>query len=91
MKDYDLVFVHVEAPDEAGHAGNALLKKKTIEQIGKSLNELGAFGADHAQQIRLEVHGQCQRLPIIKQIMDIADHPNVAVCWNSNPEDLLEA
>ncbi|MFP6596984.1 MAG: TIM barrel protein [Candidatus Hydrogenedentota bacterium] len=62
----------------------------TIEQIGKSLNELGAFGADHGQEIRLEVHGQCQRLPIIKQIMDIADHPNVAVCWNSNPDDLVD-
>lgn len=62
----------------------------TIEQIGKSLNELGAFGADYGQEIRLEVHGQCQRLPIIKRIMDIADHPNVAVCWNSNPEDLLD-
>ncbi|MFP6617271.1 MAG: TIM barrel protein [Candidatus Hydrogenedentota bacterium] len=62
----------------------------TIEQIGKSLNELGAFGADHGQEIRLEVHGQCQRLPIIKQIMDIADHPNVTVCWNSNPEDLVD-
>ena len=62
----------------------------TIEQIGRSLNELGAYAADYGQQIRLEVHGQCQRLPIIKQIMGIADHKNVAVCWNSNPEDLLD-
>ena len=62
----------------------------TIEQIGKALNELGAYGADYRQEIRLEVHGQCQRLPIIKQIMDIADHKNVAVCWNSNAEDLLD-
>jgi len=60
----------------------------TIEQIGKSLNTLGAFGADYNQQIRLEVHGQCSKLPIIKSIMDIATHPNVAVCWNSNDEDL---
>lgn len=63
-------------------------REKTIEQIGKSLNEVGAFAADYGQQIRLEVHGQCAPLPIIKQIMDIADHPNVAVCWNSNAEDL---
>lgn len=27
-------------------------------------------------------------LPTIKAIMDIAQHPNVAVCWNSNPTDL---
>ena len=63
-------------------------REKTIEQIGRSLNEVGAFAADYGQQIRLEVHGQCSPLPIIKQIMDIAQHPNVAVCWNSNAEDL---
>jgi sugar phosphate isomerase/epimerase len=63
-------------------------REKTIEQIGKSLNVVGKYAADHGQQIRLEVHGQCSPLPVIKQIMDIADHPNVAVCWNSNGEDL---
>lgn len=62
--------------------------EKTIAQIGKALNELGAFGADYGQQIRLEVHGGCARLPIIRQIMDVATHPNVGVCWNSNKQDL---
>ena len=32
---YDIVFVHIEAPDEAGHSGNAELKKKAIENIDK--------------------------------------------------------
>ncbi len=63
-------------------------KKKTIEQIGKALNEVGAFANGFGQQIRLEVHGQCAQLPTIKAIMDVADNPNVAVCWNSNPTDL---
>ncbi|MBN2183384.1 MAG: sugar phosphate isomerase/epimerase, partial [Sedimentisphaerales bacterium] len=49
-------------------------QEKTIEQIGKSLNELGRFGADLGQQVRLEVHGQCAPLPIIKAIMDVADN-----------------
>jgi sugar phosphate isomerase/epimerase len=62
--------------------------EKTIEQIGRSLNELGAYAADLDQQIRLEVHGGCARLPVIASIMQVADHPNVAVCWNSNPQDL---
>ncbi|MCH9022973.1 MAG: TIM barrel protein [Planctomycetes bacterium] len=62
--------------------------EKTIEQIGKSLNLLAEYGQGYGQQIRLEVHGQCSPLPIIKQIMDIADHPNVAVCWNCNSQDL---
>jgi 2,3-bisphosphoglycerate-independent phosphoglycerate mutase len=30
---YDIVLVHIEAPDEAGHAGEALIKKKAIEDI----------------------------------------------------------
>ena len=60
----------------------------TIEQIGKSLNELGEFAEGYGQQIRLEVHGSCCELPTIKAIMDVAKHPNVAVCWNSNPQDL---
>ena len=63
-------------------------REKTIEQIGTSLNALGRFGADYGQQIRLEVHGQCALLPIMKQIMDVADHPNVGVCWNCNGQDL---
>jgi sugar phosphate isomerase/epimerase len=62
--------------------------QKTIEQIGKALNELGTFAADLNQQVRLEVHGQCAPLPIIAEIMKIADHPSVAVCWNSNSQDL---
>jgi len=63
-------------------------QEKTIEQIGKALNELAAFAADYGQKLRLEVHGQCAPLPIMRKIMDIATHPNVGVCWNSNAEDL---
>jgi 2,3-bisphosphoglycerate-independent phosphoglycerate mutase len=35
LENYDLVFVHVEAPDEASHAGNLGLKTEAIEQIDK--------------------------------------------------------
>jgi sugar phosphate isomerase/epimerase len=63
-------------------------REKTIEQIGKSLNELGEYAAGFGQQVRLEVHGECAELPTIKAIMDIATDSNVAVCWNSNVTDL---
>ena len=63
-------------------------KPKTIEQIGKALNELGEYAAGFGQQVRLEVHGQCGELPTIKAIMDVATDENVAVCWNSNKTDL---
>jgi sugar phosphate isomerase/epimerase len=63
-------------------------REKTIEQIGKALNELGEYAAGYGQQIRLEVHGKCAELPTIKAIMDVATHDNVYVCWNSNKTDL---
>ncbi len=63
--------------------------EQTLEQIGKALNEVGAFGVDFGQQIRLEVHGSgTDELPNIKTIMDVATHPNVGVCWNCNDTDL---
>ncbi len=63
--------------------------EKTLEQIGKSLNEAGKFGADYGVAIRLEVHGRgTASIPHIKTIMDIADNKNVVVCWNCNRQDL---
>ncbi len=64
-------------------------EEKTLEQIGKSLRELGEFAANHGQVIRLEVHGsETSQLPRIRKIMDHANHPAVGVCWNSNDSDL---
>jgi hypothetical protein len=62
--------------------------EKTIEQIGRSLNTVGAYAAELGQQVRLEVHGGCARLPVIRQIMDVATHKSVSVCWNCNSQDL---
>ena len=63
-------------------------QEKTIEQIGKALNQLGEYAEGWGQEIRLEVHGQCSQLPTIRKIMDVAQNKNVAVCWNSNGQDL---
>lgn len=63
--------------------------EKTLEQIGRSLRELGDFGAQHGQQIRMEVHGSGTSLVAnAKTILDHANHPNVGACWNSNQTDL---
>ncbi len=35
LEKYDIVFVHIEAPDEASHNGSAEMKKKAVEQIDK--------------------------------------------------------
>lgn len=64
-------------------------REKTIEQIGRSLNEVAEYGQKYGQQIRVEVHGTgTAELPVIRDIFKIADHRNVKVCWNSNGEDL---
>ncbi len=64
-------------------------KEKTLEQIGRALNELGRYALDMGQQIRLEVHGNgTQELPNIKTIMDYVDNKGTTVCWNCNDQDL---
>ncbi len=66
LKGHDLVFIHVEAPDEAGHAGDIERKIEAIENIdsrllGKILGGLKneytiAILADHPTPIKVRVH-----------------------------------
>jgi sugar phosphate isomerase/epimerase len=63
-------------------------QEKTMAQIAASLNELGRFAADYGQEIRLEVHGGCSPIPIIKTIIDQVTEKNVGLCWNCNKPDL---
>jgi sugar phosphate isomerase/epimerase len=67
-------------------------EEKTLQQIGKSLAECGAFAQEHGIRIQLEVHGtETQRVPRIRKIFDYGgNHPAVRACWNSNQTDLLD-
>ncbi len=66
-------------------------REVTLERIGKALNECGRFAAEHDQEVRVEVHGRGTSEPgVFRQIMDIADHPSVTTCWNSNPGDPID-
>ena len=63
--------------------------EKTLEQIGNALRVVGDYAAKAGQQIRLEVHGAgTKEIPHMRRIMEVADHPQVVVCWNCNPSDL---
>ena len=66
---------------------NNVPKEKTIEQIAKALNVVGAFAADYGQQIRLEAHGNAGELPTIRAIMDKVVQPSVRVKLNSDKRD----
>jgi sugar phosphate isomerase/epimerase len=97
-KDIEATKEYIVLAHDVGASGvkvrpNGLPKEvpaeKTLEQIGRSLRELGEFGEGYGIAIRLEVHGQgTSLLPNIRKIMDVADHRHVGVCWNSNPTDL---
>lgn len=63
--------------------------EKTLQQIGKALHEVGEDAEGFGVEIRVEVHGAitCE-IPNVAKMMRYADHPNVYVCWNSNPTDV---
>lgn len=65
-------------------------QKKTMTQIAKALNELGQFAQGYGQLIRLEVHGGCCRIPIIREIIEQVESSNVKLCWNCNAADLQD-
>jgi sugar phosphate isomerase/epimerase len=63
-------------------------KEKTMEQIGKSLGEVGSFGHDHGVEVRVCVHGTgTNSVPVIKKIIDYSKNPYVYVNWNCDASD----
>ena len=89
LQDYDLVYVHVEAPDEAGHNGDSEAKIQAIEDfdrrvVGPILAGLDRLGAcrvlmtpDHRTPIALRTHSR---------------EPVPFVLWGTEVEpDLMEA
>ncbi|MEX2723420.1 MAG: cofactor-independent phosphoglycerate mutase [Candidatus Freyarchaeota archaeon] len=69
LKNHDFIYIHVEAPDEAGHAGDIENKIKAIENIdqkivGKVLNNITdlddnykiAILPDHPTPIKIKTH-----------------------------------
>ena len=65
--------------------------EKTLEQIGKSLRQVGTFAEGIGIKVRVEVHGKGTSDPKnMRTILDHANHPNVVACWNSNPGDMDE-
>jgi sugar phosphate isomerase/epimerase len=59
-------------------------REQTLEQIGRALRECGQAAADNGVQIRLEMHGSVGDAVDMRKVIDVADHPNVWLCWNSN-------
>ncbi len=61
--------------------------EKTIAQIAKALDELGAFADGLGQEVSLEAHGKAGELPTMRAIMDRANRRNVRVRLNCDARD----
>jgi sugar phosphate isomerase/epimerase len=63
----------------------------TIQHIAGSLRELGDAGRSNGISVWMEVHGPKTSNPqIAAAIMRATNHPQVGLCWNSNPEDVID-
>jgi len=99
QRNIELTKEFVKLSADTGGSGvkvrpNKLVKgedqKTTVARIGEALNECGKFAADYGQEIRVEVHGSGTKNPaVMKEIMDVADNPQVVVCWNANPGETI--
>lgn len=67
LKTMDIVFIHIEAPDEAGHMGDAALKIKAIEHVDQDVVATLLAGIkgqavrllllpDHATPVEIKTH-----------------------------------
>ena len=69
---------------------NGVAKETTIANIAAGLRELGDYGNGHGVEIWVEVHGAQTQVPTVcAEIMRATKHPNVGLCWNSNPTDVI--
>jgi len=86
LEDHDFVFVHVEAPDEAGHARDLELKIRCIENLDqrlvqrildrlkqKSIETVVAILPDHPTPVALGVH---TRDPVPVAVWNPHTHPD---------------
>lgn len=64
---------------------------KTLEQIGKALQDCGKAAEESGVEIWVEVHGSGTQEPAnIRTILDHCGHKSVGICWNSNPTDVKD-
>jgi sugar phosphate isomerase/epimerase len=67
-------------------------REKTMEQIGRSLAEVGEFGHNLGVDVRVCVHGRgTDEIPVIRKILDYSGSGHVYVNWNCSPNDVKGA
>ena len=87
----DIGAVGVKVRPNGFHEDLGVSTEKTLEQIGLAIRQCGQHAEGTPVSIWLEVHGEGTRHPPhIRRIMEVADHPQVGVCWNSNATDVVD-
>ena len=87
----DIGAIGVKVRPNGFHEDLGVSKEATLEQIGSALRRCGEAAEGTGVAVWLEVHGRgTDHPPHIARIMEIADHPRVGVCWNSNPADVVD-
>jgi len=86
---HDVGAIGVKVRPNGLNVDKGVPREKTLEQIGLALRECGEKAEGYGVAIWLEVHGRdTSDLGAIRTIIDVANHPNVYVCWNSNQTDV---
>jgi sugar phosphate isomerase/epimerase len=87
----DLGCLGIKVRPNALHEQQGVPPEQTLTQIGRALAECGESARELGVEIWVEVHGARTQIPAnMRTIMEAADHPNVFVCWNSNPTDVVD-
>jgi len=76
LKNHDLVVIHIEAPDEAGHGGNIDEKIKAIENVDR----------DVIAQIRNCVYPESYRGASDLRVLVMPDHPTPITTRTHSPD-----
>ncbi len=64
-------------------------KEAVIKYVGESLREVAEFAADYDVDVLLEMHGHFYYWEYCLNAVKIANHPNVAINYNSDQRDLV--
>ncbi len=65
-------------------------KQEVIQYVGESLRQIGEFAEGSGVDVLLEMHGHFYYWEYTLQAVEIADHPNVAINYNSDKRDLVD-
>ena len=67
-----------------------LEKEEVVKYVGESLREVAEFSADYNVDVLLEMHGDFYYWEYCLNAVKTADHPNVAINYNSDNRDLVD-